>query len=616
MADLSATQLPSGPFVLLDDARIADAAPARLYADPVAILTAEDADGVTRLFDDLRAAGREGLHAAGYLSYEAGYALEPRLRHLLGRPNTGRLAWFGLFADCRIIAADAVPALLDSAPTPLLADAAPAIAEADYAERFAAIHAAILAGDIYQANLTFQNSARFGGDPVALYAALRARSAAGHGGLIHDGADWILSLSPELFFAMQAGRLTARPMKGTAVRTADAGTDAASVAALAGSAKDRAENLMIVDLLRNDLARVAVPGSVAVDRLFAIESYPTVHQMTSRVTACIAPARDAIDVLRALFPCGSITGAPKIRAMELIAATETRPRGVYCGAIGRIDPPSPDKGGAGYAGDAAFNVAIRTLHFRPADRKLSFGLGSGVVADSRSGAEWRECLAKGAFVDQLARRFDLIETMRFDPASGIARLETHLARLKDSAAALGFECDRHAARNALNAACFALEAPSRVRLKLAPGGAMAIEMRAAPAAPTAPIGLVVRPLPVAPDDPRLRHKTSDRGFYDNARAAARADCGADEVVFQAPDGRITEGSFTHVFIARGDRLLTPPLTVGLLPGVLRADLIAAGEAEEAEIGMADLEQADRDGTLRLGNALRGLMPARLVRQDA
>ncbi|WP_373488677.1 aminodeoxychorismate synthase component I [Blastomonas sp.] len=593
------------PFVLLDDARTTRASAARLYSDPVECLSARTGDELHDMLDRLRDAQRDGLYAAGYLAYEAGYALEPRLAPLLDALPPMQLGWFGLFAGHETLDPGAVDGWLAGqgcGRSPLLGPVRPAFDQTGYARRFEDVRDAITRGDIYQANLTFQNTAAFSGDPLALYRALRSRSAAGYGGVIFDGADWLLSLSPELFFTLCDGTITARPMKGTAPRSPGPAADAAAAAALASSDKNRAENLMIVDLLRNDLSRVAAPGSVRVDNLFRIESYPTVHQMTSTVRADIGPGQDATDIIRAIFPCGSITGAPKIRAMELLQAIEPEPRGVYCGTIGRIDPPKN-----GLPGDAAFNVAIRTLHLTAKSQKLRLGLGSGVVADSQVDDEWHECMLKGAFLDGATRQFDLIETMGFDPAHGIGWLELHLERMKASAAALGFSFDRHAVRNALNHACFHLDVPTKVRLLLSASGETAIEMRPAPPAFDRPLDVVVRKMTLGADDLRLAHKTTDRSCYGAPRARARAELNADEVVFVDASGAITEGSFTHVFVERDGVLLTPPLDTGLLPGVLRRALIEEGRAREHRLTRDDLA-----GGFFVGNALRGLMPARLI----
>ena len=565
----------SEPFVLLDDAR--PGGRALLYSGLAETVETRDHAEVRACLERLR-----GRNSAGFLAYEAGLALEDRLAPLRAPPagDAPPLLWFGLFGTVEHVeAADLLPDGAGAWAGP----ARPLISRAEYEAALAAVKAHIAAGDIYQANLTFAAEVRTLGHPLALYAALRRRARAGHGGIVFTGAHWILSLSPELFFTVEEGRVTARPMKGTAPRDADP-------EAFRADPKQRAENLMIVDLLRNDLSRVARPGSVAVPELFAVETYPTLLQLTSTVTAELDSGLDPVDLIAAIYPCGSITGAPKIRAMEIIAALEAAPRSVYCGAIGRLAPD----------GEAAFNVAIRTLVMKAGAAVARIGLGSGIVADSRAGDEWRECLAKGAFV-ATGRSFDLLETMRFDPHDGVADLDRHLARMKASADALEFDFDRHEARNDLQAATFRA-GPSMLRLALSRDGALAIEVRPLEPAPEQPVEVALADLPVSPDDFRLRHKTSDRAFYDAARAAA----GAFEVVFRGPGGFLTEGSFTSLFVERGGALLTPPLARGLLPGVLRGRLIEEGRAREA-----DLTEADLGAGFLIGNAVRGLVRARL-----
>ena len=582
----------STPFVLLDDARLDRAAPARLYSGAKEIVAAYRIDEIEGAFHRLRAAGAEGLHAAGFLSYEATPAFDPALaahEGVAGPP----LLWFGLFEGYREIPTESLQAMLPDPAGAWAGAPAPGMEYPAYEAALARVQAYIAAGDIYQANLTFQAEVAIAGAPLALYAGLRTRARAGYGGVIHTGTDWLLSLSPELFFALHKGRLTTRPMKGTARRDPDPARDREAIEALSADPKQRAENLMIVDLLRNDLSRVAVPGSVRVPALFAIESYPTVHQMTSTVVADLAPGGTAIDVLAAIFPCGSITGAPKIRATEIIAEIETGPRGIYTGAIGRLDP----------SGDAAFNVAIRTMHLAQNGNRATIGLGSGIVADSRGQDEWQECLAKGEFVQSVEQPFDLIETMLFDPRDGILRLDRHLARMKESAHTFGFTFDRHEARNELQAATFKLRAHAKVRMLLGRSGALAIEIRPLEGAPQEAVSVAVVPLPVDPSDFRLRHKTTDRAFY----TAARKRAGTFEVALRDPHGFLTEGSFTHIFVEYDGQLLTPPLSRGLLPGILRAELIESGRAIEA-----DLTPADLLGGFYVGNAVRGLLPATFV----
>jgi para-aminobenzoate synthetase/4-amino-4-deoxychorismate lyase len=577
-----------GPFVLLDDAREQDASPARLYTHPVEILTANSSDEIEALLISLRHARRDGLHAAGFFGYESGGHFLPNVTPAAG----GLLAWFGLFRDFQTVPTDVLPSLLPDPKGLWLSELRPCISRADYGRAFAAVQEYIHAGDIYQANLTFPLNADYAGDPLALYAALRQRASAGYGGVIWTGETHYLSFSPELFFALKDKRVTTKPMKGTAKRQFDLDKDAEVAELLRTDPKQRAENLMIVDLLRNDLSRVCRAGSVAVPSLFHIESYPTVHQMTSTVTGLLNDEMDTVDVIKALFPCGSITGAPKIRAMQVVEEVEAKPRGIYCGSIGRIDDN----------GDAAFNVAIRTFTVCDKTKSLSLGLGSGVVADSNEADEWAECLAKGDFAKVDNHEFDLIETMRFEPMAGILRLEQHLERMKASALYFGFEFDRHEMRNRLHAGIFHLERLSKIRLMVSRHGAQAVEIW--PLEDVAEWRVGVTPLPVAPQDFRLRHKITDRAFYDDARRA-RPDC--DEVIFVGRDGLLTEGSITALFVERDGKFLTPRLETGLLPSILRRELLQSGQAEESDLRIQDLA----DG-FWVGNSLRGLIKANRV----
>lgn len=581
--------LPSdAPFVLLDDARSSDASPARLYVDPVRILTARCTDDVPALMDALRQAQSDGLHAAGFLAYEAGAAFLPHVRP----PDDSILVWFGLFETFETIHSDVATSLLPDPAGAWLSPLKPALSRADYHQAFESVQDYIKAGDIYQANLTFPLSAEYAGSPLALYAALRSRAQAGYGGIISTGEAHYLSFSPELFFALKDRKVTTKPMKGTAKRVDDRSRDTVLAETLCTDPKQRAENLMIVDLLRNDLSRVCVAGSVEVPQLFHVESYPTVHQMTSTVTGTLADGMDAIDVIAALFPCGSITGAPKIRAMQIINEVETALRGIYCGSIGRIDKD----------GDAAFNVAIRTFTLCDTAKTVSFGLGSGVVADSDEASEWAECLAKGDFAAVANYGFDLIETMRFEPMTGIFRLELHLERMRNSARFFGFEFDRHELRNRLHASIFHLDRLSKIRIMVSKAGALSVEVT--PLEDVSAWRVAVVPLPVSKDDFRLRHKITDRAFYDDARKA-RPDC--DEVIFVGEDGLLTEGSITAIFVERDGRLLTPRLATGLLPSILRQELIETGAAEEADLRVVDL-----NGDFYVGNSLRGLIRANRV----
>ncbi|MCB2087952.1 MAG: aminodeoxychorismate synthase component I [Sphingomonadaceae bacterium] len=592
------------PFVLLDDARTDRPADGQYFAAPEQIFVARRAEDVARVLAEADAArAKTGHTLAGYIAYEAGLALEPKLQPLADARSGagGPLVWLGLFAEHETIPASQMEGWLaarsqgDAAIGPL----SPQLSTGGYVHAFETLQEAIRAGDIYQANLTFPLSGGFSGDPLSLFARMRPASNAGYGALVFDGSHWLLSLSPELFFRLQGDDAKVKPMKGTRPRGRDDAEDRAFAEELAASVKDKAENLMIVDLMRNDLSRVAQPGSVKVDNPFAVESYPTVHQMVSSVRAQLQPGRGAADLVRAIFPCGSITGAPKIRAMELIDQVERDARGPYCGAIGRIDGN----------GDAAFNVAIRTIRLTEIENgrgKAVLGVGSAIVADSEALPEWRECIVKGDFARRGAAAFDLIETMRFDPEAGIGLLELHLERMKASAEELGFAFDRHATRNQIQALCFELEAPAKLRLLLARSGAIALETSPLPAAPEDPLRCIALPLPVDEGDWRLRHKTSDRAFYEAALDVAKAE-GEQEALLLRGDGLLTEGSFTSIFVERDGTLLTPPARLGLLPGVLRRSLLEAGRAQEADLRLEDLTNG-----FWLGNAVRGLMKAELA----
>jgi len=442
----------------------------------------------------------------------------------------------------------------------------------------------ISAGDCYQANFTFPLTFEWFGHPLALYARLRERQPVRYGGFLGDADSGIVSLSPELFLEKQGDRLVTRPMKGTLARHEPA-------ALLLASAKDKAENLMIVDLLRNDLGRVAEKGSVKVESLFTIEDYPTVWQMVSEISARVPGARLAA-ILRALFPCGSITGAPKIRATQILAALENEPRGLYTGAFGWIAPD----------GDFRLNVAIRTLELA-AGHGGRLGIGSGIVADSGAAAEWQECQLKANFLRDCDPGLKLIETLRRDEGR-FPRLAGHLERLRRSANWFGFPFDEAALRQRLD------NLPGsgvwRVRLALAKSGD--IELQSFPLPVTRPVHwlTLVATRRIVSGDPLRRHKTTARQLYDEALGSLVPDSPVFDVVFLNERGEVAEGARSNVFVEREGVLLTPPLDSGALPGVLRAELLASGQARETVLWPEDL----RDG-LWLGNALRGLVRVEL-----
>lgn len=575
-------------FILFDDAREGGAA-ARLYRQPADVVVARNFNEILPALERIRSALRDGRHAAGLIAYEASHALDPKLA-ASARRGEGQLLCFGLFD--RFEEPD-LSTLLPSPDGAFVGTPHPRISRIDYERAARQVRDHLFAGDFYQANLTFVSDVAVAGNPLALYARLRRSSLAGWGGvMIHDERA-VISLSPEQFFTVRGGVVEARPMKGTAARRPSAALDEAEVQKLSTDEKQRAENLMIVDLMRNDLARISVAGSIEVPDLFKVETYPTVHQMISRITSQLRAECDAVDILRTIFPCGSVTGAPKIAAIEALRRLEPEPRGAYTGSMGWIEP----------GGDAAFNVLIRTLEWRMAERMARLGLGSGLVVESNPSDEWDECLLKGDFVRREAQDFDLIETMRLDPSEGVVDLDRHLDRMRNSAADLDFKFDRHAARNELQAATFGRKQRAMVRLLLSRSGAMAIQVKPYDDPTELPVRVAVRPLPVEPDDFRLRYKTTDRRFLDLARQQEDAY----ETIFVDPEGMLTEGSRTSLFVERNGRLLTPPLSRGLMPGILRAKLIDEGRAEEAELTPDDLAAG-----FFIGNVVRGLIPAKLA----
>lgn len=568
---------------------------ARLFIDPERHLCAWRPDEVPGLFAETERLAGEGHWIALAASYELGYALNPRLEALLpSLPRPLLEAW--VWRRCERLDGAEFEAALAGALTQLpaaervsgVAALDPTLDPAAHARGIAAIQQRIAAGDCYQINYTFPLKGRIYGDPLALYARLRQAQPVRYGALLRHERGALLSRSPELFVERCGDRLRSRPMKGTA--------PLGEAEALRNSEKDRAENLMIVDLLRNDMARLCPPGGVRVEELFRIEDYASLHQMTSTITASPCTASLA-DVFAALFPCGSITGAPKIRAMELIRELEPTARGLYCGALGWIAPD----------GDFCFNVPIRTLEIEPSG-DFSMGLGGGIVADSVAASEYAECLTKGRFLSGLGPGFELFETLLRSAQGEYPRLERHLRRLARSARELGFPFDEEAANEILQGEAEHCQGLARrVRLSLAASGRLTVSASTlAPLAPRPKVGLSDQ----IPETPRwlLGHKTSARALYDRELARAN-EAGLFDLLFLNEAGELCEGARSNVYLERDGELLTPPLASGLLPGVVREELIEAGRAREQTLGLADLASARR---VFISNALRGLVEVELV----
>lgn len=597
-------QLQEG-FVLLDNSSRADAV-SLLFEHPVETVRADAPGEVDTALDALRAGLARGLHAAGFFAYELGYALEPKLARLMPPNRTVPLLWFGLYKAPRAMRGSEVQTWLktEAIGDPALGHLTHTWDQDAYLKRFDTVEENIRAGDIYQLNLTFKAKFRLAGSPLALYRDVRLKQRVAYGGLVDTGSVTVLSASPELFIEQTGRTIFTRPMKGTAPRAGTHEGDHEVRHALSADIKSRAENLMIVDLMRNDLGRIAELGSVSVTDLFTVETYQTLHQMTSGVRAVLKEDVTLKDLLKAIFPPGSVTGAPKIRAMELIRELESEPRGIYCGAIGHIAPN----------GNALFNVAIRTAVI---DRfgTGEMGIGSGLVADSQGEKEHAECLLKMKFLTDPVRRFELIETMLHEPGKGIWLLERHLQRLQTSAGYFGFVYDEDRVRAALTQALKGRESERmRVRLLANEDGEVGITSVPLPdpAAGTV-MRYVVSDSRVSSLDLFLYHKTTRRDLYDREWQHYATTLGADEVIYLNERGELAEGSRTSIFIERNGELLTPPLSAGLLPGTLRAELIAQGKAREARLMPSDLDSAT---AIYLGNSVRGLVRAHPVVPEA
>jgi para-aminobenzoate synthetase/4-amino-4-deoxychorismate lyase len=614
-----------GVFALLDDcdARIGHPT-SRLYTGFVREQRCADPARLDAAWAAVDADLRGGLHAVLLADYEWGAKLVGSGRRQTAAHDGASLRVL-LFERLQKLTRDEVDAWLAAAPAPPasgLMELAAGIDRAAFDGAIARIHEAIAAGETYQVNFSYRLDGRLYGAPLAFYRRLRERQPVPYGAFIvlpeSDDANaltHVLSCSPELFLRHEAGRLTARPMKGTAARSGAPALDDEAARRLSQDTKTRAENLMIVDLLRNDLGRVAQTGSVAVPSLFAVEPYATVLQMTSTVQARLRPEVDFPALLRAVFPCGSITGAPKHRTMGLIAELESTPRGLYCGAIGWLDAPPGDV----RCGDFCLSVAIRTLTLKRPVRGLwpaRLGTGAGIVQDSRAQDEYEECRLKARFLTGLDPGFELFETMLAEPAAStglvLPRLGQHLDRLQRSAGVLGFAFDRAAAEDEAKRLLASL-APGlhwRVRLALSHDGTRAWTGAPLAELPAGPLGLIVAEARLPDVNPLAAHKTTLRAVYDEGvRAAERL--GAFDSLFFSEAGRLVEGGRSSVFVRLDGRWWTPPLADGALPGVMRGLLLddPAWAAAERSLGLDDLHRAEG---LVVCNALRGARPASLL----
>ena len=593
-------------YVLLDNSLDDPDTPASiLFVNPRRVVACDHPDQIDEGLEEVSRAQAAGYFAAGWLAYEVGYYLEPVLSRLAPpRDRTSpALFWFGIFDEPIRLTRREVDELLSpaDAASPLdywMSSPLPNVEEADYCRVISRIKRHIRAGDTYQINYTFTLDFSMQGNPTSLYRDLRQNQHVKYGSLIRMGDRSLVSLSPELFFKRQGSSVVCKPMKGTVARGRTATEDARNAQFLHLDEKNRAENVMIVDLLRNDLGKIAKPGSVRVDPLFEVERYETLFQLTSTVHAELQDGCSFREMVHQLFPCGSITGAPKIRTMELIRELEREPRGVYTGSIGYCAPN----------GDMGFNVAIRTLEIESANGRGRMGIGSGIVHDSDDKTEYLECLLKARFLESAQHDFDLIETILWHPDRGFWLLEQHLARLESSARHFSFRYVRQALLDLLDAERATLAStPARIRVLLSDGGKLTIASRDELADnPPGKGHLAVSPLTVDPANPFLHHKTTNRGRYDEERQRCELAYGAFEVLFTNTRGELTEGSRTNLFLEVAGTLSTPPLSCGVLPGTFRQHLLETRPewVEERILTVNDLRTAD---TIFVGNSVRGLM---------
>jgi para-aminobenzoate synthetase/4-amino-4-deoxychorismate lyase len=556
---------------------------------PHAVLVADSPGDVPLLLQEVEQQTRaRGCHAVGYLTYEAGAAYGLRVGQADPRLP---LAAFALFPS-GIVSTSNSPA---SGTSPAVGHPRPTWDRASYVERFDRIKRHIAEGDTYQVNCTFALEAPFHGEPRELFGALVRSQRGRYAAWLRLGEIGICSASPELFVCRRGHRLVSRPMKGTARRGRTTAEDVAAVEALRRSRKERAENVMIVDMVRNDLGRIARIGSVEVVRLFEAEKYPTVWQMTSEV-ACDSTASLG-EIMAAMFPSASITGAPKARTMEIIAELEDRPRGIYTGTVGYVAPN----------GDATFNVAIRTALVDTARESLTFGVGSGVVWDSDAAAEYAECLLKGGVLTATAPECELLETLAWAPDGGYAVLDGHLKRLAQSARYFDIAYQETAVRAALDRAVAGASSPQRVRLLVSENGAARTE--SAPLVPTVdPVRVRLAQTPVDSADRFLFHKTTRRAVYES-----RLEADVDDVLLWNERGELTESTIANIVVELDGALVTPPVEAGLLAGSFRAGLVDDGKVVERTVPVADLERATG---LWLVNSVRGWRRAVVVERAA
>lgn len=541
------------------------------FEKPLEIITAFHIEDVLPSLIRVQQHIEQGKYAVGWITYEAGPAFDNAFPHREETMPDLPLVWFGIFEEplqCPFSVKPQKEGNIDIQWQLL-------VSQDEYKQIIHNIHENISCGNVYQVNYAFPLQGNCSGNLLSLFYRLCFAQGEGYFAYLRTDNYTVLSISPELFFHYYNGEITLKPMKGTRPRGKWYEEDEHNLHELQNDPKDRAENLMIVDLLRNDVGKVADFGSVEVPKLFTCEPYRTVWQMTSTIRA--KTSKNWIDVVRALFPCGSVTGAPKIYAMKLINQYERFPRGVYCGTVGWITPQN----------EAIFNVAIRTLVYHHKTEVACYYVGSGIVWDSNADKEWEECLAKGAILDKFPAYFELVETMRVENGE-VFLLDYHLQRLQKSADRFLFPvCMTHLKEAIINYIKQITENLYRLRISVFPDGKFVMVHNPTIGSKKLHVGLAS--LPVNSQDLFLYHKTTHRVVYEQAK---KAHPNWDDVLLWNEKGHITESTIANVVVQFGDKMFTPPVHCGLLPGTFRQYLLDTHQIEEREITIDELEHAD------------------------
>lgn len=613
--------LGTSNFVLLETTKIVEKEHTSfLFTDPIEHITCTGKDNPFLFLDQVQKKLDQGYYLAGWFAYEFGYLIEDVLKKYSSQFSNQVVAELGVFPPPKVFDHQLQSCSPDTWTGELVeniqqnendtyhvTNVRPDRNQADYLEAIKVIKEYIAAGDTYQVNFTLKLLFDFTGSPIEFYKVLRRSQSVCYGAYIQSHSKQIMSFSPELFFRKKDSMCTVRPMKGTLRRGRTIEEDIEYKKFLCSDSKNRSENVMIVDLLRNDLGRLAQMGTVTVPSLFDVETYETLHQMTSTITAHLREDINLRDLFKALFPCGSVTGAPKIRTMEIIEELEAAPRGVYTGAIGFLSPQN----------EAVFNVPIRTVVIN--EKQGEMGIGSGIIHDSDPENEWEECLLKANFLTKPREEIQLIETLLWQPDNGFWLLDEHLQRLEKSAGYFHFSFDREKIVSALqeksNSYCHS--SPQRVRILLHKTGDLSVgssECSPPKLFPEDSHGerprIIVSNTRTDPNDSFLYHKTSHRKIYNEERTKAVKE-GYYEIIFLNTRGEITEGAITSIFVKKDGCFYTPPVDCGLLPGVFRSYLLKQSTPTptvEKVLTLDDLRDCD---AVYVGNSVRGLVEVEL-----